>query len=453
MVDVGRYSKNSYRQRKPYESPLYKILQDCFEEYVNSYETRFQKRYGAFRESIRKTVKTFLDCGLYENGFARCRCPGCAYEQMVPYSCKSRLCPSCTQKRVLLWAERCVSQVLQPVPHRSFTWTIPKLLRAYFRYDRSLLGKLARCSFLALRDYYRKVLDEDDIVPGSITVGQSSGNSVNDHAHVHSLATEGAYRSDGTFLPVERIDTRYLCELFMFHTFTMLLREGRITHTFIELILSWKHSGFNVDASTRFHGGDRATAERLARYISKPAIALERLAYDPEAGIVSYRTKNGVISMEPADFIGRLMPHIPDTYENGPRYYGAYSNRFRSRMWANCVWNDPRTATTEVETGDKPPPTEEKESRKPASSWIRLLRKVWNADALKCPLCNTRMKIIAVIPPSQQDVIERIIDHCNLRAPTRGPPPRSTMPDIHIDPVISIGCENSGFFPDPIYDA
>ena len=101
------------------------------------------------------------------------------------------------------------------------------------------------------------------------------------------------------------------------HTSSMLLREGRSTHAFIELILSWKHSGFNVDASTRFHSSDRKTAERLARYISKPAIALERLAYDDEAGIVSYRTKNGVISMEPVDFIGRLKPHIPDTYERG----------------------------------------------------------------------------------------------------------------------------------------
>ena len=62
------------------------------------------------------------------------------------------------------------------------------------------------------------------------------------------------------------------------------------------------------------------------------------------------------------------------------------------------------------------------------------------------------MKIIAVIPPSQQDVIERIIDHCSLRTPPRSPPPVST-PDIHIDPVFSTGYENSGFFPDPIYDA
>jgi len=62
------------------------------------------------------------------------------------------------------------------------------------------------------------------------------------------------------------------------------------------------------------------------------------------------------------------------------------------------------------------------------------------------------MKIIAMSPPSQQDVLERIINHCNLRTPARSPPPVST-PDIHVDPVISTGCETSGFFTDPLYDA
>lgn len=67
-----------------------------------------------------------------------------------------------------------------------------------------------------------------------------------------------------------------------------------------------------MDASTRFRGGDRSTAERLARYISKPVVALERLAYDAEAGKIFYRTKKYVISMEPVDFFGRLVPHFPN---------------------------------------------------------------------------------------------------------------------------------------------
>ena len=80
--------------------------------------------FGAFRSRLQKVVNAFLDCGLVENGFARVRCPGCAHELLVPYSCKCKLCPSCTEKRVLLWAERIAEEVLLPFGHRSLTWTI-----------------------------------------------------------------------------------------------------------------------------------------------------------------------------------------------------------------------------------------------------------------------------------------------------------------------------------------
>jgi uncharacterized protein (DUF983 family) len=41
-------------------------------------------------------VRRYLDCGLYENGFARIRCPDCAEEYLLAFSCKTReLCPSC----------------------------------------------------------------------------------------------------------------------------------------------------------------------------------------------------------------------------------------------------------------------------------------------------------------------------------------------------------------------
>ncbi len=39
---------------------------------------------------------------LFENGFARIRCPDCAEEYLLAFSCKTReLCPSCAAKRPL----------------------------------------------------------------------------------------------------------------------------------------------------------------------------------------------------------------------------------------------------------------------------------------------------------------------------------------------------------------
>ncbi|MCP4304207.1 MAG: hypothetical protein GY788_04850, partial [bacterium] len=50
------------------------------------------------------TVYTFLDCGGFEQGFARVRCPDCRAEFLVATSCKRRgFCASCAAKRAAIF--------------------------------------------------------------------------------------------------------------------------------------------------------------------------------------------------------------------------------------------------------------------------------------------------------------------------------------------------------------
>jgi hypothetical protein len=41
--------------------------------------------------------------------------------------------------------------VLKKVPHRHFVFSIPKILRRYFLYDRKLLVDLSRCAWESLK--------------------------------------------------------------------------------------------------------------------------------------------------------------------------------------------------------------------------------------------------------------------------------------------------------------
>jgi ribosomal protein S27E len=60
------------------------------------WEERYERRCGFWRSFVDGQVLRYLDCGLYENGFARIRCPECAAEYLLAFSCKTReLCPSC----------------------------------------------------------------------------------------------------------------------------------------------------------------------------------------------------------------------------------------------------------------------------------------------------------------------------------------------------------------------
>jgi len=111
-----------YHPRNPRASPLFRLLEEHYEEFERVYPERYQQRYGFWRPVVRKAVMDFLKCGDLREGFARMRCPDCRHEFFVAYSCKQRcVCPSCHQKRSLTTALRIAEQVSAPVPHRPFS--------------------------------------------------------------------------------------------------------------------------------------------------------------------------------------------------------------------------------------------------------------------------------------------------------------------------------------------
>src|SRR6266540_3963139 len=68
-------------------------------------------------------------------------------------------CPSCGQKRALVWAGRMVEEVLPIVPYRQLVFTIPRNLRWPFFFDRSLYGELSRIAYSSTRDFLRREAD------------------------------------------------------------------------------------------------------------------------------------------------------------------------------------------------------------------------------------------------------------------------------------------------------
>ena len=68
--------------------------------------------------------------------------------------------------------------------------------------------------------------------------------------------------------------------------------EGLLSEERTELLLSWRHTGFSVHNRVRVEPEDQAAVERLARYIMRPPISLERMAWGG-AGEVCYRRKRG----------------------------------------------------------------------------------------------------------------------------------------------------------------
>ena len=158
-----------YRARQPKASPLWQCLSRHFDAFLEGYEERYQSRYGFLRPIIPEVVNKFLDCGDLEQGFARVRCDHCKHEYLLAFSCKGRwFCPSCHQKKVQLFGALLTETILYPVPHRHFTLGIPKMLRPYFRYDRSLLKDLCRIAHQCLLEFMQTTLGLPGGIPGIV---------------------------------------------------------------------------------------------------------------------------------------------------------------------------------------------------------------------------------------------------------------------------------------------
>jgi hypothetical protein len=155
------------------------ILQDHFNSFEENYDIQYSEKYGKYRIiHIKETVERFIECGDYSKGIARIKCTNttCGHEYFRPFSCKSwYLCPSCNQKRLLLFSEHLSENVLLKLPHRQFVFTLPKLLRVYFKYDRNLFEEVSRIIFSIIHDFYSETV-KTKIKTGVVVSYQSYGD-------------------------------------------------------------------------------------------------------------------------------------------------------------------------------------------------------------------------------------------------------------------------------------
>jgi hypothetical protein len=137
---------------------LQRLFRRHFAEFTARYQADYARRVGhSGLQQIIRAVERFLECGDCCKGVARIRCtnPDCRAEYFRPFSCKVfHLCPSCSQKRTLLFGEYMSERLLLRLPHRQMLFTFPKLLHGFFRHHRTLYGEIARQVYAMIRKFY-----------------------------------------------------------------------------------------------------------------------------------------------------------------------------------------------------------------------------------------------------------------------------------------------------------
>ncbi len=232
---------DTYEPRKPRASDYFRCTEAHFEELEALWDERYTNRYGFWRPYVMQVIYRYryLECGDLHRGFARVKCFDCNYEYLLPFSCKRRhFCPTCHQKRVVVFGEQLCENILKYVPHRQWVFSIPKRLRIYFMFDRSLLSKLSQCAWKVLRQYLRQAVADEDAVPGAVIAIQSFGDFLNFNPHLHVIATDGCFYGGGSFMVCPTPKAKDLEDLFRYEIFKMLKAEGKINDTVIENMLN-----------------------------------------------------------------------------------------------------------------------------------------------------------------------------------------------------------------------
>ncbi|MEA2005246.1 MAG: transposase [Acidobacteriota bacterium] len=311
-------------------------------------------------------------------------------------------------------------ELLLDVSHRQVVFTVPKMLRLFFRYKRKLLNDLCLSAVRILVKFLH-IATGLELMPGVVAVIQTFVDRINFHPHIHILVTEGGTTPDGAFHRVSRFHDELIQEIFTHEVFSLLLRKKLIGLPLVRKILHWRHTGFSVHSKVRAE--TKSEAERVGKYMIRPLLSLKRLFFDETAGKIRYqysRDGSQEESMEYLEFIARVTSHIPDKGQVMVRYYGLYSNANKGKM---------RKAGIQI---SHPPIIEDDPTYVPSKGWAEMIRKVFEVDPLVCPQCGGQMRIISFI--TDYAVVDRIINHLKLTfVAERPPPPRPVSQQFLMD--------------------
>lgn len=309
--------------------PKSRILQDIFGDWWDSF---LQENSNLnIRNVVKTEVSKFIGCGSKDNGFAFYQCDDCDNYLYVPFTCKSRFCPSCGVNTCLNRSEIMPSRCLD-VPHRHIIFTISDHLWPIFLKYRNLLDELFKAASYTLLSWFKGMSKLEQYVPGIIATLHTFGRDLKWNPHIHILVTEGAmgrktpWKTFNHF-PYDMLRKRFMTKLLVNlskHIQSIKFKQLK------NFLYKENCKGFYVYAKKNYNSNIKLALGYITRYTSRPAMAESRvLNYDGEFITFFYSRHEDNKRIEEKvhvfELIKRLIIHIPEKGFNMVRYYGIYA--------------------------------------------------------------------------------------------------------------------------------
>ena len=198
---------------------------------------------------------------------------------------------------------------------------------------------------------------------------------------VHSMVTRGVFLDDGSWHPIPYVDAHKTELPLQAQRFSNSSKTASfISQERIDLLLSWRNSGFAVHNQTTVYPSiPKPSQARLLSHAStgQPVSAALRCgtprysSMSPKRVTMSTMPKPNI----PLDSWPARSSTSPTPNKHLVRFYGAYANRVRSEKSRN------HSAVDEPEGTEEVPP----QRRALRKRWAELVYRIYEVDPLTCP--------------------------------------------------------------------
>ncbi len=172
-------------------------------------------------------------------------------------------------------------------------------------------------------------------------------------------------------------------------------------------------AGFSLHAEVYCAPGEKSKLEKLCRYITRPAVAEERLQLRASGDVVlklkhPYSDGTSHLLFSGLEFVEKLAALVPAPRIHLTRFFGCLAPH--SKIRSTIVPKKEETSEkTRVIAASETTPSPQKKRRR---GWAELLARVFAIDMAHCPKCHGDLKPIAAI--LETSAIKKILDHLDL---------------------------------------
>lgn len=259
---------------------------------------------------------------------------------LIGHSCRHRSCSICSARSRVEWLEQQKQRLLNS-PHFHCVFTLPQEYRVLWQYNQKWF---VATFFEVVRSTLMDLMKErhgKELVPGIVMAMHTWGRQLTLHPHIHCVVTAGGLDGQdqwiGTgeyLLPGRQVKALYrgrfqarIKEAFEAqqlklppdHTKGMFLRQYKAAYA-----KSWC-----VRIEEQYAHGSGVLVY-LSRYLRGGPIHPSQIVHC-ESDRISFRYKDHrdkrikVLGLKPAEFVRRLLLHVPEQGQHMVRHYGLYA--------------------------------------------------------------------------------------------------------------------------------